>query len=202
MLKTLAPVVAGSFLTLAGSVISLSFNSDAQQQGQLRAAYATFLSAADEASETTNSYYRDELSIFARYLTRRRFVAAALRPTDSLTLADDRRRCQEQVTRLRKASFDLLLLEPVADRRTRIRDYVRNFLESKQGVDRAAASIRHFVETGSYVRDPEAKPVGGSVGNDGDLVGVFYQQISAARSRLENQYTQLVNDVLEDDRWH
>lgn len=175
--------------------MTLRFATDTQQQTQLRAAYSTLLVAADEANEGLANEARDESAVLNKYFARRRFTVGILAHRDSVALADSQRRGREMVARLRKASFDLLLLEPSAAHRQRVRTFVSEFLDGKQQLDRKAGVLRALIETGSY-------PAGSPPPAEGDdPLGAFHYSLEATRTHQSAAYAALVNTVLEDDRW-
>ncbi len=194
--KSLLPVMAGSIITLSGTFLTLSFAARTQEQNQLRAAYATFLTAADEANEHVVAATREEATRLTAYLRPgRRFRVGPLRSTDSLLIADARHRTRDGVARLRKTAYDLLLLEPSADRRERIRTYISHFLDGKMSVDREASRVRALVETGTYpTANPEAETA--------DPLTTYSQAVVTAHEEQDDEYRKLVSAVLDDDRWH
>lgn len=196
--KSLLPVLAGSVITLSGTFLTLSFAAGTQEQTQLRAAYSAFLAAADEANESVAATRATEAARLSRYLRGGRgFRPRPILVADSVLIADGHRRTREGVARLRKTAFDLLLLEPTAPRRERVRTYVSGFLDGETAVGRHAGRVRALIETGTL--EP-ATDSGGEAA--ADPLGAYQYAIRRAYAAQDEQYRKLVNDIVDDERWH
>lgn len=195
--KSLLPVLAGSIITLSGTFVTLSFAAGTQEQTQLRAAYSAFLAAADEANEGVAAARATEAGRLTRYLRDgRRFRPRPLLTTDSVLIAESQHRTREGVARLRKTAFDLLLLEPSDSRRERVRTYVSHFLDGQTGVGRHAARVRALIETGTL--EPTSDPGAAAA----DPLGAYQHAVEKAHATQDDDYRKLVNEIVDDDRWH
>ncbi|MBC7449762.1 MAG: hypothetical protein H7330_17055 [Hymenobacteraceae bacterium] len=195
--KSLMPVLAGSVITLSGTFLTLSFAAGTQEQAQLRAAYSAFLAAADEANDYVAAARATEAGRLVRYLRDgRRFRPHPLLTTDSVLIADGQRRTREGVARLRKTAFDLLLLEPTGPRRERVRTYVSHFLDGQATVGRHASRVRTLIETGTLdqTSDPGAAAA--------DPLGAYQHAVQQAHAAQDDDYRKLVNEIVDDERWH
>ena len=194
--KSLLPVLAGSVITLSGTFLTLSFAAGTQEQAQLRASYAAFLAAADEANESALAARLSEAARLSRYLRAgRRFRVGAILTTDSVLIADGQRRTREGVARLRKTTFDLLLLEPISDQRERAQSYVSHFLDGQTAVARHAARVRTLIETGTL--EPTADSGGGA-----DPLGAYHHALEQEHRAQDEAYRKLTTAIIDDDRWH
>ncbi len=195
--KSLMPVLAGSIITLSGTFLTLSFAAGTQEQTQLRAAYSAFLAAADEANDHVAAARATEATRLVRYLRDgRRFRPRPLLTTDSVMIADGQRHTREGVARLRKTAFDLLLLEPTDARRERVRTYVSHFLDGQAAVGRHATRVRTLIETGTL--DPTSDPGAAAA----DPLGAYQHAVQRAHTTQDDDYRKLVNEIVDDERWH
>ncbi len=197
VLRLLLPVLAGSFLTLSATYVSLSFSRSTQQQEQLRAGYADFLAAADETTDGLAVEQRGASRVFSQYLGRGgRLRPGRLRHADSLTLEADYRQGKSLLTHLRKTAFTVLLLEPVPDRRARVRAYVDSLLARKTTLDQHATLVRYLLETGSF--DPAMAPNAAAAE---DPLGAYREAAQRAATQRTTEYQRLLDEILADDRW-
>lgn len=191
------PVLAGSVITLSGTFLTLSFAAGTQEQAQLRNAYSAFLAAADEANESVAAARATEAGRLLRYLRDgRRFRPRPLLTTDSVMIAEGQRHTRESVVKLRKTAFDLLLLEPTDPRRERVRSYVSHFLDGQSSVGRQASRVRTLIETGTL--DPTSDPGAAAA----DPLGAYQHSVQQAHAAQDEDYRKLVNEIIDDDRWH